>query len=163
MRVATSIGLPMARAALALLFASLAPTSFATNPPSIHIVYLGGPDCPPCEAWRANELPKLEKTAAFKSVKFTYVLKGIRSPVPSSFFLPTDVKPLKEKLDYASARRAGSPHFAIVVDDEVFDYFFGTRSAEQIEKMIESLRDGTQYPFTPCKRISGLHRCEKSG
>lgn len=83
--------------------------------------------------------------------------------MPSSFFLPEDVRPLKEKLDYASARRAGSPHFAIVVNNEVFDYFFGIRSAEQVEKMIETLRDGTPYPFTPCKRIAGLNRCEISG
>ena len=28
----------------------------------VHLIYFGGPDCPPCVAWRQDELPKLEKT-----------------------------------------------------------------------------------------------------
>ena len=38
---------------------------------TIRIVYMGGDDCPPCVAWRKNEFPKLEKTDAFKAIKFS--------------------------------------------------------------------------------------------
>ncbi len=34
--------------------------------PRIHIIYMGGDDCPPCVAWRSNELPKLRQTKAFR-------------------------------------------------------------------------------------------------
>lgn len=63
--------LTIARATTGLILVSISCVSLAVDPPSIHIVYLGGPDCPPCVAWRATELPKLEKTTAFQSVKFT--------------------------------------------------------------------------------------------
>ena len=48
------------------------------------------------------ELPKLRKTQAFQSIQFSSVTKLIRSPVPLSVFLPSEVKPYKDKLDKAS-------------------------------------------------------------
>ena len=126
------------------------------TPPVVHVVYMGGDDCPPCKAWRESELPKLEKTAAFKSIRFTYVLKSIRSAVPARFFLPLEVRPYKEQLDEASAGRTGSPHFALLVNGVVHDYYFGTRSAASVEEMILAVQHGDPYPFTRCLKLSSV-------
>jgi len=131
--------------------------------PAIHIIYMGGDDCPPCRAWRREELPKLEATAGFKRIKFTYVVKVIRSAVPPAFFMPSEVRPYKAKLDTANNGITGSPQTAILVDGKVFDYYFGTRSAEELEKMIAAIEDGTPYPFQQCVRRESQGRCEVRG
>lgn len=126
--------------------------------PKIHMIYLGGDDCPPCRAWRATELPKLQKSEAFKAITFSYVQKTIKSPVPMSFFLPDEVKPYKEKLDQASRRRSGSSQTAILVNGDVFDYYWGTRSAEEVEAMILSIKSGGRYPFKTCLKFTGAFK-----
>lgn len=130
---------------------------------SIHMVYMGGNDCPPCVAWRAKELPLLRQTAAFQTVTFSYVQKVIASAVPPSFFLPTDVKPLKEKLDFAGGGRGGSAQVAILVDGEVYDYYFGSRSSSEVERMILSIRNGTKYPFERCLKRDLSKGCALKG
>jgi len=122
--------------------------------PEVHVVYMGGNDCPPCVFWRLEELPKLKATAEFARVKFSYVEKVVRSQVPPRFLLPVEVKPLKEKLDYASSGRSGSPQVAIVVDGEVFDYFWGSRTAQDYERMLTAIHSGTEYPFRRCIKVS---------
>ena len=122
--------------------------------PAIHLVWMGGNDCPPCVAWRKDELPKLQNSEAFKGVTFSYVTKVIRSPVPSSFFLPSEVKPFKEKLDYASSGRSGSPQTALIVNGEIYDYFSGVRDAAQIQTMLDAVRNDTKYPFLRCVKMS---------
>ena len=132
--------------------------------PEIHIVWMGGSDCPPCMAWRKSELPKLEKSSAFNAIKFSYVVKPVRSSVPPSFLLPTDVKQYKEKLDFASAGRIGSPQTAILVNGEVFDYFHSTRTAEEFQQMILAIQSGGKYPFERCLKASSTWRkCEVVG
>lgn len=120
--------------------------------PIIHIVYMSGSDCAPCVAWRATELPKLQETDAFKSVTFTFVEKTVAASVPSRNFLPDDVKPFKEKLDVASGRNRGSPQIAVLVNGEVYDYFFLTRSVKRYEHMISAIQQGTDYPVKRCTR-----------
>lgn len=125
-------------------------------PERIRFIHMGGNDCPPCRAWRAIDLPKLQQAPAFSKVGYSYVTKSVNSPVPPEAFLPDEVKPLKAKLDYASGGRNGSPHQVIVVDSEVFDYWFGDKSAGQIESAIAALLDGTRYPHRRCIKRSGL-------
>jgi len=129
----------------------------------ILIVYMGGNDCPPCVHWRANDLPRLKTTEAFRSVTFTYVQKTIQSPVPPAMFLPAEAKPYKDQLDAAGGGRGGSAQVAIVVDGEVFDYYFGARSAEEVEQMILSIRNGTKYPFERCLRRDASKGCSVRG
>ncbi len=114
------------------------------SPERIQFIHMGGDDCPPCKAWRLSELPKLKESPVFSKITFSYVRKTIQSPVPASFFLPEEVKPLKEKLDYASGGQSGSPHQVIIVDGEVFDYWFGAKDANQIEQALVSLVEGTR-------------------
>ena len=120
----------------------------------IRFIHMGGNDCPPCVAWRGLELPKLEKSPAFLAIQNSYVVKTIRSPVPSAFFLPAEVKPLKSRLDRASAGKSGSPHQMLLVDGEVYDYWFGTLDAAQIEAKIAAITGGSKYPGPRCTRLS---------
>ena len=150
-------------AAMSLALVGIAiPTTAAAQssgrPAEVHFIWMGGDDCPPCVAWRAEQLPKLEKTDIFKAVEFSYVPKSIKSSVPPRFFLPQSVKHLKDKLDAASAGRTGSPQAAVMVNGEVYDYFFGSRSAEDIEEMLRAAREGTRYPFPRCVRLKADSR-----
>ena len=157
-------GLAVGRRALlvSLAFMSMAAGAQpAGKPADVHFIWMGGNDCPPCVLWRAQELPKLEKTQVFRDVQFSYVVKAIRSAVPPRVFLPDAVKPLKERLDVANAGRGGSPQAAVVVNGEVFDYFFGSRSAEEIEQMLIAARLGTPYPRARCLQLdpTNSRRC----
>jgi hypothetical protein len=127
----------------------------------VHIVYMGGNDCPPCRAWRATELPKLEKTEAFKRAQFTHVEKLIKSSVPPAFFLPAEVRPYKDQLDEASSGMIGSPQTAILVDGKVYDYYWGTRTAPEVERMLNSIYDGKPYPFERCVKRESQTKCAK--
>lgn len=129
-------------------------------PPAIHFIWMGGNDCPPCVAWRRGELPKLLASPEFKHMRFSYVNKVIGSAVPPRLFLPAEVEPYKDLLDEASGRRVGSPQAALVVNGVVHDYFFGTRTAEEIEDMVRSVRTGKpgEYPFHRCLKVAKTGR-----
>ena len=143
---------------------SQATSAQVSTEPQVHIIWMGGNDCPPCVAWRRDELPKLQRSPQFTASKFSYVPKTIKSSVPPSMFLPSEVKPYKEKLDYASSGKGGSPQAAILVNGEVFDYFHGTRSAEDFERMLVSVRTGAAYPFPRCLKVSSAWgKCEIAG
>jgi hypothetical protein len=109
-------------------------------------------------AWRAFELPKLESSQTFAAIKFSYVNKMINSSVPANFFLPDEVKPLKELLDIAGGGSVGSPQAALIVNGKVFDYWWGARDAKDIEKMILSAQGNGAYPFNRCLRFSKIGR-----
>ncbi|HEX7888415.1 MAG TPA: DUF6719 family protein [Ramlibacter sp.] len=131
----------------------------------IHFIHMGGNDCPPCRVWRALELPKLQASPLFGTITYSYVTKAIGSPVPPEAFLPPEVKPLKAKLDTASSGRNGSPHQVLVVDGEVYDYWFGERSAEEILASVQAIATGAKYPFSRCIKRSGTKSgtCEIKG
>ncbi len=131
----------------------------APAPLSIHVVYMGGNDCPGCVAWRATELPRLQASPVFKRIRFSMVTKLLRATVPPTFFLPDEVKPLKAMLDQANGGFGGSPQVAVVVNGELRDYYFGTRSAAQIERMVRSLERARPYPFTACMKLNKSGGC----
>lgn len=123
------------------------------RPGKIQMIYFGGNDCPPCVAWRGLELPKLRATEMFRQIEFTHVYKSVMSPVPSAAFLPEQVRPFKEKLDVASGHNRGSSQTAIVVDGEVFDYYYGSRSADEIAPRLAAILAGGRYPFERCLEL----------
>ncbi len=132
--------------AAVLLFALVALSAGAqTRRHEVHVVYMGGNDCPPCVAWRRSELPLLQEMEVWKTVKFSYVSKSVRTPVPPVDALPEEVRPLKAKLDVASGGNIGSPQIAFVVDGEVFDYFFGGPTALEMETRILAAQSGKGY------------------
>ena len=57
-------------------------------------------------------------------IRFSYVEKDIRSPVPPKALLPAEVQPFKVLLDEASGGRTGSPQGALIVNGVMHDYFF---------------------------------------
>lgn len=128
--------------------------------PTVHVVYMGGSDCPPCVHWRASEYPKLAATDVYKRIQYSHVVKVVRSGVPAKFFLPQEVKPLKEKLDYAANGMTGSPHTVIVVNGKVFDYQFGVYSAVDFEARLLAILSGGPYPFPRCTRRQNQQLCE---
>ena len=134
----------------------------APNTPKIHIIFMGGNDCLNCVQWRRFDLTKLEKIPAFNRHKFTNVVKVSRSPVPASFFLPSEIRQYKDMLDSASNGIAGSPQMAIIVNDEVFDYLYGSYSADEIELRINAIEAGGQYPYKRCLKVTQLRDCEIS-
>ena len=148
----------------AVLAGSPALAAKPISPERIRFIQMGGDDCPPCRQWRAYELPRLQWSPAFGSIWFSYVVKRISSPVPPQAYLPYDIQHLKAKLDYASGGHASSPHQVIMVDDEVYDYWFGAEPAEPIEARIAALVNGTKYPYRRCIKRSSLKNrsCEIS-
>jgi hypothetical protein len=129
-------------------------------PADVHFIYFGGSDCPPCVAWRSEELPKLAQTNTFKAIKFTIVDKKISSPVPAAELLPAEIRMYKDKLDFASGGNRGSPQIAILVDGQVIDYYWGIRSADDVEAMLESLLNRKTYTYPACIRYDkGSWRC----
>ena len=98
-------------------------------------------------------MPKLENSPEFAAVKLSYVIKAVASPVPPSFFLPSEVRVYKDKLDFASSSCRGSPQTAILVNGEIFDYFQGIRTTEEYERMLAAIRTGVIYPFDRCTKV----------
>jgi hypothetical protein len=123
--------------------------------PEVILINMGGPDCPPCVAWRAAELPKLRSTPVFSKIKYVHVDKAIASPVPPKFFLPELLKPYKEKLEIASAGRSGSPQVAILVNGEVYDYWWGTGKSDValLTVRLEAILAGTPDPSARCVKF----------
>ena len=138
-----------------------APVALAqTTPgqPDIHLVWMGGDDCPPCKAWRTTELPQLLAAPEFQGVRFSYVVKPIRASVPPAAQLPPEVRPLKEALDRASGGRSGSPQAALVVNGQVYDYYVSARTADTVLEMIGAARGEWRYPFTRCLQMPAKGR-----
>jgi|KBSMisStaDraftv2_1062788.scaffolds.fasta_scaffold529726_1 hypothetical protein len=145
------------RRMLAATFAALAFPAAADH--KIHMIYMGGNDCPPCRAWRATELPKLKEMEAFKRTQFVYVEKLIGSTVPPSLFLPSEARPYKDMLDAAANGLIGSPQTAIIVDGKLYDYYYGSRAAADIERMLKAIYDGKPYPFPRCLKRESASKC----
>lgn len=74
------------------------------------------------------------------------------------------MRPFKEKLDVAGGGYSGSPQTALIVNGEVFDYYYGTRTAEKIISMLVSVKNNTKYPFDRCiKRGAARYSCDTKG
>ena len=141
--------------------AGLAGAQTATSP-AIHLVWMGGDDCPPCTAWKRQELPKFMATPEGQSIRVTEVHKSIRSAVPALDALPPEVRPYKAQLDEASAGRSGSPQSALMVNGKVYDYYFGTRATDILVEMIQAVRTGSPYPVERCLKLGARGRqCDK--
>ncbi len=134
-----------------------------TNPaPKILFVVFSGSDCPPCNAWQAADLPKLKAMEVYKSIQYIHASKAIKSQVPPRFFLPESVKHLKEKFDVASGGQTGSPLAALVVNDVVHEFWYGTSGSDPVlmEKKIKSILQGSPYPIQRCIEMDGRHGCK---
>jgi hypothetical protein len=76
--------------------------------------------------------------------------------------LPPAARVYKTQLDEASAGRSGSPQMALMVNGKVYDYFFGSRSAELLVEMVQAVRTGSPYPVPRCLKLGPRgHQCDK--
>jgi hypothetical protein len=139
-------------------FALIWPLSTVAATKTVHIVFMGGDDCPPCVVWIKQELPKLQASPEFAGVRFSYVDKTVKSAVPELSKLPDEVKPFKAVLDKANAGQTGSPQTALMIDGAVYDYYLGDRPAKKIEAMLYAIRTGTPYPSQRCL-VTGWPDC----
>ncbi|MGV3573118.1 MAG: hypothetical protein ACO1PB_21190 [Ramlibacter sp.] len=134
---------------------------------TIDFVSLGGNDCPPCRAWRAVELPKLQAMPEWQLMKYHFVTKSIQTPVPSATFFPAESKHLQPALAEAGNGWTGSPQQAILVDGKVVDFWWGSAmgkgSAEDIAAMVRALHDGTPLPRPACAQLETRRSCKKPG
>ena len=130
----------------------------------IHVVYFGGSDCPPCVAFRAAEFPKFKNSAEFSSVEWTFIPKVIKSPIPSSFFLPDDIKPLRDVLLKATGGSTGSAQVIIFLDGQVHDVFFGSKDSAFYQQAVRSILQGKEsYPTERCVEREKGWACKTKG
>ena len=109
-----------------LLMAAQAATAANARPDSvIDLVYLGGPDCPYCRKWEANELPKLRQMEEFKHIRFTHIPKRIREAVPQPSALPEHLRPYYNEMIRVTGGRRGSPQFVLLLDGAAMGGGFG--------------------------------------
>jgi hypothetical protein len=105
----------------------------------IDLVYLGGPDCPYCVAWKAGDLPRLKAMPIYREIRFTEVLKRIADPVPPPEGLPSHLSPMRDEIARVVNRTGGSPMFALLVDGKGVMGGFGTRPYHEMIPVIETL------------------------
>lgn len=110
-----------------LCFAGVDPVRAA---PEIDLIYFHSVSCPSCRLWEADELPKLQASPLWSSVKFTKIAKTIKAPLPGQFWWPKAVAHLypavAEKFE-ASRIKGGTPLSALLIDGKVVSFGFGTR------------------------------------
>lgn len=105
----------------------------------IDLVYLGGPDCPYCMAWKAGDLPRLQAMPLYREIRFTEVVKRIADPVPPASGLPAHLAPMREEIARVIDRTRGSPMFALLVDGKGVAGGYGTRPYHEMVPVIEKL------------------------
>ncbi len=95
------------------------------GPPEIDLVFFGSPSCPVCAGWKRFDLPKLSSSATFQKVRFTEVIKAIKSPIPSSSDFPSGIARYHDAIANSFHGAVGSPMFALLVNGTVVDYWRG--------------------------------------
>ncbi len=101
--------------------------------PEVDLVYFGSPSCPVCAGWKKFDYPKLTSSAAFQKVRFTEVVKAIKSPIPSSSDFPSMIVGYHDAIANSFHGAVGSPMFALLVNGAVVDSWRGLeRGNEQL-------------------------------
>jgi hypothetical protein len=120
----------------------------------IKIVFFGGPDCPICRAWLAQERPQWQLSVQAKSVELILIDKAVRTKLAGVSSWPASIGPLlKNQLIKASSGRSGSPFLALVVQNQVVDFYWGAPSAAFLVSLIEGVRGQAPYPVQPCVQL----------
>jgi hypothetical protein len=105
----------------------------------IDLVYLGGPDCSYCMAWKAGDLPRLKAMPLYREIRFTEVVKRIADPVPQPAGLPSHLAPMRDEIARVVNRPQGSPMFALLADGKGVMGGWGTRPYHDMIPVIEKL------------------------
>lgn len=114
--------------------------------------------------FRGTDFLKLQKTEAFSKLEWTFVTKTVGSPIPSAFFLPDRIKPMREMLLDATGSRRGSAQVVILVDGKVHDIYLGSKDADFYQVAVASILDSigkTTYPGERCLKRDSTATCVK--
>jgi hypothetical protein len=152
----------MKKAVFVALALGLTAAAGAQQQVQIDFVNMGGNDCGPCKSWRKLELPKLQAMPEFAHIRYHYVTKSIKAPVPPAFFFPSESKHLQPALAEAGNGRTGSPQQAILVNGKVVDYWWGTGlgDAQALAEIIRTIKAGEAYPRPACQKVGPISGCE---
>ena len=93
--------------------------------PQVDLVFFGSPSCPVCAGWKRFDLPRLNGNASFQKVRFTEVIKAIKSPIPSASDFPPGIAAYRDAIANSFHGAIGSPMFALLVDGAVADSWRG--------------------------------------
>ncbi len=102
----------------ALLFAGLTATMAAAAavrsaeavPAEIRVIYVGGPDCPPCVRWKREYLEGWLVSPEFRQVIWEEVEAARFREVYQEQYWPGDLAPILRQVP----RKSGAPRFLIV-------------------------------------------------
>ena len=118
-----------------LLLPALSGRALAASP-GVHIVYVGGWDCPYCTTWK-NQY----KAAWIASPQFARVRCWTEIDIPhlrdayQERYWPGELGPIREQLP----RKSGTPRFVVVHDGKVVSNEFGVSKWERSLAVIRSL------------------------
>ena len=108
----------------AFLFASLATTSLAPAAyaaGSVHVIYVGGWDCPYCTTWKNRYKADWVASAEFKRVKWTEIDPPKLREAYQERYWPGELKAVLDQIP----RKSGTPRFLIVADGKLVSNKFG--------------------------------------
>jgi hypothetical protein len=108
-----------------------------TRSSMIDLVYLGENGCPPCRAWKALELRKLEQSPEFAQIRYTPITKVIPAPVPPQWALPAHLRPMRDEMVRVINRSSGAPMFALLIDGHGVSGGWGTPAYDRLLPLLQ--------------------------
>jgi len=133
----TALWVPFAIASFGAARAAADELPPLTRSSVIDLVYLGENGCPPCRAWKALDLPKLERSPEFAQIRYTAVIKVIPAPVPPQWLLPAHLRPMRDEIVRVINRSAGAPMFALLVDGHGVSGGWGTSAYDRLLPLLQ--------------------------
>ncbi|MBS0548345.1 MAG: hypothetical protein JSR24_11385 [Proteobacteria bacterium] len=117
-----------------LALAGLSGQALAATP-NVHIVYVGGWDCPYCTTWKNQYKAAWVASPEFAHVRWTEVdVPHLRDAYRPQYW-QGDLAPILEQLP----RKSGTPRFLVVRDGKVVSNEFGVSKWENSVVVIRSL------------------------
>ena len=107
------------------LFGLLASTALAPlaayAASDLKVIYIGGWDCPPCNAWKKNRKQGWLDSAEFKQVTWIEVEAPNLKRAYEDTYWPAQLRSIRDQLP----KKSGTPRFVVVKDGKVVANHFG--------------------------------------
>jgi hypothetical protein len=121
-----------------LLFAGLAVPllarpAFAAS--DIHVVYVGGQDCPYCTVWRKHYEADWRSSEAFTKIRWTEIDPAHLREAYQERYWQGELAAIREQLP----KKSGTPRFVVVRDGKVVSNELGVNKWENSVVVIRSL------------------------
>lgn len=117
-----------------LALAGLSGQALAASP-DVHIVYVGGWDCPYCTSWKNQYKAEWVASPQFRHVRWTEIdVPHLREAYKERYW-QGDLAPILAQLP----RKSGTPRFLVVSDGKVVSNEFGVSKWEHSLAVIRKL------------------------